>query len=99
MALGVGPGKRVNDGVALILVLGFEPLQPSRLPSHGRNRDPDCGSIGLRLIRAEPAALFPLHPLSASPARVGLTLLFSTAPGCRPVLETDSRLGGSLGDV
>ncbi|KAF6125124.1 hypothetical protein HJG60_009669 [Phyllostomus discolor] len=42
--------------------------------------------------QGRPAALLP--PRRAPPARVGLTLPCSTAPGCRPVLETDSRPRG-----
>lgn len=52
--------------------------------------------------QGRPEVLLPPRPLCASCARVGLTLLFPTAPGCRPVLETDGRpvcWGESLGAV
>lgn len=101
MALGRGLGKRVSGGVTLILVPGFELLQPSRLPSHCADEETETQAMDrscLRPLRAEQG-----HPDSQSGAlssastfclaRVGLTSLFSTAPGSRPVLETDSRLG------
>lgn len=73
---GTGLGKRVSDGVTLILVLGFELLQPSRLPSHGADEETETQTIErscLEATGAEPkytdpqsGALFsPLYPLSS----------------------------------
>lgn len=49
---GTGLGKRVSDGVTLILVLGFELLQPSRLPSHGADEETETQTIERSCLEA-----------------------------------------------
>lgn len=103
MALDTGPGKRVNGGVTPTWAprssspAGCPPIAQMKklrprlqkglaLGHSGQSRDTPTLS---------PSAL-PSTPTFCL-ARVGPTLLFSTAPGSRPGLETDGRLGGPWG--
>lgn len=105
--LAQGWASQACDRVTPILVLGFEVLQPSRLPSRRADEETEAQTTERSRLRplghSRPNTLTPSPGCSLllcthfPPCYVGLALLFSTASGSRPALEMGGRLRGSLG--
>ena len=96
-----GRASFVHGGAIALLVPGFKLLQAGRLPSPCADEETETQSIEKSCPRPPEteSAHADLSFLCAHflPCPCGFGPGVPTAPGSRPMLETDSRLGGSLG--